>query len=139
VTPRATEPAIDIDETVDVEVPPESVVEQAEMVSAPVQAAEAYADVEADQPEPMIVADAEVIRDTDEDDEPQPDVTPDGRPVGSRGAGAGGGGKSKRSSGGSRGGGGRKTSGTPRQPRAAAVEAQRHAKTAKPRPRKRAS
>jgi uncharacterized LabA/DUF88 family protein/uncharacterized membrane protein YgcG len=145
VKPRATEPAIDIDETVDVEVPAEAVVEQAERVSAPVQILEVDQDVEAHEPEPMIVADAEVIGDTDEDNEPQPNVTPDGRPVGSRGAGAGagagagGGGKAKRSGGGSRGGGGRKPIATTRQPRAAAVEAQRHAKTAKPRARKRAS
>ena len=80
----------------------------------------------------MIVADAEVIGDTDEDNEPQPDVTPDGRPVGAAKAAMKRGGRSG-------GGGGRKTSGTTRQPRAAAVEAQRHRKTAKPRARKRAS
>jgi hypothetical protein len=43
------------------------------------------------------VADAEVIGETDEDNEPQPDVTPDGRPIG--------GAKTKRG-----GRGGRKTS-----------------------------
>jgi hypothetical protein len=62
------------------------------------------------------VADAEVIAETDEDDEPQPNVTPEGHPIG--------GAKTKRSGG----RGGRKTSGG-RQPRTAS----------KPRARKRAS
>jgi uncharacterized protein (TIGR00288 family) len=80
--PRAAELPIDLDETVDVEVPPEAVVEPTEaevvetaMESGPVEAV----DVEVESPP---VADAEVIAETDEDDEPQPDVTPDGRPVG---------------------------------------------------------
>jgi len=122
--PRAAELAIDIDETVDVEVPPEAVVDPVE-ASAPVEA------VEAVEPEPVIVADAVVIADSDEDHEPQPDVTPDGRRVGAA--------KAATTRGGRTGGRGRKTSATPRQPRAAAVAAQRHAKTAKPRGRKPAS
>jgi hypothetical protein len=138
--PRAADAPIDIDETVDVEVPPDSVVEPTEaevvestMTTSPIESVE----IEVEAP---AVADAVVIGETDEDNEPQPNVTPDGRPVGSRGAGAGGGGKAKRSGGGSRGGGGRKPIATTRQPRVAAVEAQRHAKTTKlPRARKRAS
>jgi uncharacterized protein (TIGR00288 family) len=117
--PRGAEGPIDIDETVDVEVPPEAVVEpaDAEVVEsveesrAPVEAVE----IEVEAPP---VAEAEVIAETDEDDEPQPDVAPDGRPIG--------GAKTKR--GGGR-GGGRKTS-SGRLPRAAA---------SKPRARKRAS
>jgi uncharacterized protein (TIGR00288 family) len=119
--PRAVEP-IEIDETVDVEVPPEAVVEPVE--GEPVEAsatdlvepaASVDVEIEADTP---IVAEADVIADTDEDDEPQPDVTPDGRPIG-----GGGGGKTKRG-----GRGGRKTSGGSRPSR-----------TARPRARKRAS
>ena len=128
--PRAADPAIDIDETVDVEVPAEAVVEPAEAevvntTAAPIDAVE----IEVGAP---AVAEAEVIADTDEDNEPQPDVTPDGRRVGAA--------KAATTRGGRTGGGGRrKTSATTRQPRAAAVEAQRHAKAAKPRARKRAS
>ena len=103
----------------DVEVPPEAVVEpaDAEVVEsveesrAPVEAVE----IEVEAPP---VAEAEVIAETDEDDEPQPDVAPDGRPIG--------GAKTKRGGGGGR--GARKTSGG-RLPRAAS----------KPRARKRAS
>jgi hypothetical protein len=112
--PRAVDTPIDLDETVDVEVPPEAIVEPAdgEIVehsteSAPVEAVA----VEVEAPP---VAEADVIGETDEDDEPQPDVTPDGRPIG--------GAKAKRPR-----GGGRKTSGG-RPPRAAS----------KPRARKRA-
>jgi uncharacterized protein (TIGR00288 family) len=112
--PRAVEPPIDIDETVDVEVPAEAVVEPADAevvepaaVDAPVEAVEV--DVEAPP-----VAEAEVIGETDEDHEPQPNVTPDGRPIG--------GAKTKRPR------GGRKPSGT-RQPRT----------ISRPRARKRAS
>jgi hypothetical protein len=75
------------------------------------------------------VADAEVIGEIDEDDEPQPNVTPDGRPIGPDGRPIGGAGKTKRPA-----RGGRKTGGgrAPRavsQPRAAS----------KPRARKRSS
>jgi len=116
--PRGEGP-IDLDETVDVEVPPEAVVEPAEaeivetvFESAPVESV----DVEVESPP---VAEAEVIAETDEDDEPQPNVTPDGRPIGGASAS-----KAKRSSR----GGGRKTSSA------------RPARTAsKPRARKRAS
>ena len=114
--PRAAEGPIDIDETVDVEVPPEAIVEpaDAEIVEpviepTPVEAVE----IEVEAPP---VADAEVIAETDEDDEPQPNVTPEGHPIG--------GAKTKRGAG----RGGRKTSGG-RQPRTAS----------KPRARKRAS
>jgi hypothetical protein len=114
--PYAVEAPIDIDETVDVEVPAEAVVEPADaevvestMAASPIEAVE----IEIEAP---AVADAEVIGETDEDDEPQPDVLPDGRPIG--------GAKTKRPAR----GGGRKPSGG-RQPRAA---------TSKPRARKRA-
>jgi len=117
--PRAADAPIDLDETVDVEVPPDAVVEPAEaeivdtvFESAPVESV----DVEVESPP---VAEAEVIAETDEDDEPQPNVTPDGRPIGGASAS-----KAKRSSR----GGGRKTSSA------------RPARTAsKPRARKRAS
>jgi len=120
--PRVDGP-IDIDETVDVEVPPEAVVEPAEAevvesnVAAPIDAVEI-------EVEPPVVAEAEVIAETDEDFEPQPNVAPDGRPIG----GGGGGSKNKRPA-----RGGRKTSssGSGRQPRAATS-------TSKPRARKRA-
>jgi uncharacterized protein (TIGR00288 family) len=97
--PRPVEPAIDVDETVDVEAPPEAVVESAEAESADA------APVEAVLSEPTMVTDAELIADSDADDEPQPDVTPDGHPIG--------GGRM------TRGRGGRKTSGSrpPRQSR----------------------
>jgi uncharacterized protein (TIGR00288 family) len=114
--PRAADAPIDLDETVDVEVPADAVVEptDAEVVEAraavPVEAVE----IEVESP---AVADAEVIGETDEDDEPQPDVTPDGRRIG--------GAKTKRPA---PRGGGRKPSGG-RQPRA----------VSKPRARKRAS
>jgi len=114
--PRAVEAPIDLDETVDVEVPPEAVVESADAeVVQPIieRAALEAVDIEVEAPP---VADGEVISETDEDDGPQPDVTPDGRPIG--------GAKTKR--GGGR--GGRKTS-VGRQPRTAS----------KPRARKRAS
>jgi uncharacterized protein (TIGR00288 family) len=123
-----TEAPIDLDETVDVEVPPESVVNpaEAEVVdqtsAAPVEAVEI-------EVEPPPVADAEVIGETDEDDGPQPNVTPDGRPIGPDGRPIGGAGKTKRPA-----RGGRKTSGG-RQPR---VASQPRA-VSKPRARKRAS
>jgi uncharacterized protein (TIGR00288 family) len=117
--PRAAEPAIDIDETVDVAVPPEAVIDGADVAEP----------VEVVLPEPVIVAEAELIAEPDEDDEPQPNVTPDGRPVGAGPVGAG---KAKQVR-------GRRRTAAPRPPRAAAVEAQRHAKTAKPRARKRAN
>jgi hypothetical protein len=116
--PYVAEAPIDIDETVDVEVPPESVVEPAEAevveptISAPVETIEF-------EVEPPPVAEAEVIGETDEDDEPQPNVLPDGRPVG--------GAKTKRPARGG-GGGGRKTS-----------SARPARGSSKPRPRKRAS
>jgi uncharacterized protein (TIGR00288 family) len=114
--PREEAP-IDLDETVDVEVPAEAVNERAEFVESG----------EISQPAEVVAAsvaatDAEIIADTDEDDGPQPDVLPDGRPVGSA--------KAKRAP-----RTGRKTSATtrttapPRPPRAAA----------RPRARKRAS
>jgi uncharacterized protein (TIGR00288 family) len=105
--PLSPEPIIDIDETVDVEVPAEAVVAASDVVE-PIEIDSSIEPVEPDAP---VVAEAEVIAETDEDDEPQPDVLPDGRPVG-----GGGGGKAKRS-----GRGGRKTSGggSGRQPRAA--------------------
>ena len=116
--PRAAEAPIDLDESVDVVVPPESIVEPTDgevieqtTVSAPIDTMEVEA---------PYVADAVVIGDTDEDHEPQPDVLPDGRPV----RGGGGGGKAKRPAPAR---GGRKTTGT------------RPAHTAaKPRTRKRA-
>jgi hypothetical protein len=110
--PRAAETPIDLDETVDVEVPPEAVVEPAdvEVVEQTVETAL----VETMEVEAPAVAEAEVIAETDEDDEPQPDVTPDGRPIG--------GAKTKR------GRGGRKTSAS-RQPRT----------SSRPRARKRAA
>jgi hypothetical protein len=120
--PRVDSP-IDIDETVDVEVPPEAVVEPADAevvessVAAPVEAVEI-------EVEPPAVAEAEVIADTDEDDGPQPNVAPDGRPIGPDGRPIGGAGKTKRPA-----RGGRKTSGG-RQPRAASS-------TSRPRARKR--
>jgi uncharacterized protein (TIGR00288 family) len=114
--PRAVEGPIDLDETVDVEVPAEAIVSQAD---AEVIEQAADAPVETLEVEAPAVADAEVIGETDEDDEPQPNVTPDGRPIG------GGGSKTKRG-----GRGGRKTSGSSaRHPRA----------TSKPRARKRSN
>ncbi len=80
--PRAADAPIDLDETVDVEVPPDAVVESAEgevvestMAASPIESVEIEVEASA-------VADAEVIGETDEDNEPQPNVTPDGRPVG---------------------------------------------------------
>jgi uncharacterized protein (TIGR00288 family) len=79
--PRAMEAPIDLDETIDVEVPAESIVEPADAevvesnATAPIEAVE----IEVEAP---AVAEAEVIAETDEDDEPQPDVLPDGRPIG---------------------------------------------------------
>jgi uncharacterized protein (TIGR00288 family) len=117
--PRVETP-IDLDETVDVEVPPEAVVEpaEAEVVEPSVAAPSKTVEIEV---EPAVVAEAVVIAETDEDFEPQPNVTPDGRPIG-----GGGGTKTKRQA-----RGGRKTGGSSsgRQPRAA---------TPKPRARKRA-
>jgi uncharacterized protein (TIGR00288 family) len=113
--PRAVEGPIDIDETVDVEVPPEAVVEPAD--AEVVESADASGEAVEIEVEAPVVAEAEVVGETDEDFEPQPNVTPDGRPVG-------GGGKTKRPA-----RGGRKTS-AGRQPRAA---------SSKPRARKRAS
>jgi uncharacterized protein (TIGR00288 family) len=100
--PRAAEAPIDLDETVDVEVPAESIVESAdaEMVE-PTRATLHVEGVEIEVDAP-VVAEAEVIAETDEDNEPQPDVLPDGRPIG--------GAKTKR--GGRGGGGSRKTSGS---------------------------
>jgi uncharacterized protein (TIGR00288 family) len=114
--PRPVEAPIDLDETVDVEVPQDAVVEPAE---AEVVEAASAAPVEAVEMEvePPPVAEAEVIDETDEDLEPQPNVTPDGRPIG------GGGAKTKRPA-----RGGRKTS-SARPSRA----------TAKPRARKRSA
>src|SRR5262245_56559873 len=119
--PRSAEAPIDLDETVDVEVPAEAIVEPTEAeviepatVTLPVEGVE----IEVDAP---VVAEAEVIAESDEDNEPQPNVTPDGRPIG------GGGGKTKR--GGGR--GGRKTSGS---------GGRQHSRTAsKPRARKRST
>jgi uncharacterized protein (TIGR00288 family) len=117
--PPAAEAPIDIDETVDVEVPADAIVEPAEaevvepgMVTFPVEGIE----VEIDAP---VVAEAEVVAESDEDNEPQPDVTPDGRPIG------GGGGKAKR---GGRGGGRKTSGGSTRHPRT----------SSRPRARKRA-
>jgi hypothetical protein len=105
--PRAAEAPIDLDETVDVEVSPDSVVEPAEaevLEAASVAPAEAI-EIEVEAPP---VAEAELIADLDEDDGPQPNVTPDGRPIGPDGRPIGGA-KTKRASRGG-GGGGRKTS-----------------------------
>ncbi len=117
--PRVEGP-IDIDETVDVEVPPESVVEPAEAEIVEPSSAAPVETVEIEV-EPPVVAEAEVIGETDEDYEPQPNVLPDGRPIGGGGAA-----KTKRPA-----RGGRKTSGSGsgRPPRAA---------TPKPKARKRA-
>ncbi len=109
--PRAMEGPIDIDETVDVEVPQDAVVEPAEaevVESAP--ALNAAVEIETETP---VVAEADVIADTDEDDGPQPNVAPDGRPIGPDGRPIGGAGKTKRPV-----RGGRKTGGGGRQPRA---------------------
>jgi hypothetical protein len=108
--PRAAEPTIDIDETVDVAVPPEAVIDGADVAEP----------VEVVLPQPVIVAEAELIAEADEDDEPQPNVTPDGRPVGAGPVGAG---KAKQIR-------GRRKTAAPRPPRAAARP---------PRSRKRAS
>jgi uncharacterized protein (TIGR00288 family) len=119
--PRVDGP-IDIDETVDVEVPPEAVVEpaEAEIVESSAAAPIDTVDIEVESP---AVAEALVIGETDEDFEPQPNVGPDGRPIG----GGGGGAKTKRPA-----RGGRKTGGggAARQPRVA---------TSKPRARKRSA
>jgi hypothetical protein len=119
-TPRAAEGPIDLDETVDIEVPAEAVVAQADaevvepgMVTLPVEGIE----VEIDAP---VVAEAQVVAESDEDNEPQPNVTPDGRPIG------GGGGKAKR---GGRGGGRKTSGGSVRHPRT----------TSRPRARKRSA
>jgi len=116
---------------VDVEVPSDAVVETAEgevvdqtMAASPIESVEI--DVEAPP-----VADAEVIADSDEDDGPQPNVAPDGRPIGPDGRPIGGAGKTKRPA---PRGGGRKTSSA----RPARVSPQPRA-SSKPRPRKRAS
>jgi uncharacterized protein (TIGR00288 family) len=116
--PRAVEAPIELDETVDMEVSPESVVEptDAEVVEATAAAPVDAVEIEVEAPP---VADAELIADLDEDDGPQPNVTPDGRPIGPDGRPIGGAGKTKRPA-----RGGRKTSGgrAPRavsQPRAA--------------------
>jgi hypothetical protein len=120
--PRAADAPIDLDETVDVEVPPDSVVEPAEaevvestMATSPIETVE----IEVEAPP---VADGEVIADTDEDDGPQPNVAPDGRPIGPDGRPIGGAGKTKRPA---RGGGRKTSSGRPPRP------------VSKPRPRKR--
>jgi uncharacterized protein (TIGR00288 family) len=73
-------PPIDLDETVDVEVRPESIVDRADAeIVDPVPVDEPRESVEVDGP---VVAEAEVIAELDEDDEPQPDVTPEGHPIG---------------------------------------------------------
>jgi uncharacterized protein (TIGR00288 family) len=120
--PRAADAPIELDETVDVEVPPEAVIEpaEAEVVDAAADAPVDAVEIEVEAPP---VADAEVIAETDEDDGPQPNVTPDGRPIGPDGRPIGGAGKTKRPA-----RGGRKTSG-PRPTRTAS----------RPRARKRAS
>jgi hypothetical protein len=106
--PRPAEAPIDLDETVDVAVPPDAIVEPADAEIVDQTAVILGTDsLEVAAP---FVAEGEVIGETDEDHEPQPDVLPDGRPIG----GGGGGGKAKR---GGR-GGGRKTSPS-RQPRTA--------------------
>jgi uncharacterized protein (TIGR00288 family) len=109
---RAAEAPIDLDETVDVEVPADAIVEPAEAevvdpatVTLPVEGVE----IEVDAP---VVAEAEVIAETDEDDEPQPNVMPDGRPIG------GGGSKTKRGRGVRKTGGARQHSRTAAKPRA---------------------
>jgi uncharacterized protein (TIGR00288 family) len=131
---HAAETPIDLDETVDVEVPPEAVVEptQAEVVEATAAAPGDAVEIEVEAPP---VADAELIADLDEDDGPQPNVTPDGRPIGPDGRPIGGVGKAKRPARGVR-----KPSGG-RQPRVSAqprVSSQPRA-SSKPRARKRAS
>jgi uncharacterized protein (TIGR00288 family) len=127
--PRAADAPIDLDETVDVEVPPDAVVETAEgevvestMAASPIEAV----DMEVEAP---AVADGEVIADTDEDDGPQPNVAPDGRPIGPDGRPIGGVGKTKRPA-----RGGRKTSGS-RSPRPVSQPRP----VSKPRARKRAA
>src|SRR5688572_14536042 len=127
--PRAADAPIDLDETVDVEVPADAVVEptesevvEATMTAAPIEAVE----IEVEAPP---VADAELIADLDEDDGPQPNVTPDGRPIGPDGRPIGGTGKTKRPA-----RGGRKPSGG-RQPRASSPPRA----SAKPRARKRSA
>ena len=127
--PRPADAPIDLDETVDVEVPPDAVVEPAEgevvesmMAASPIEAV----DMEVEAP---AVADAEVIADTDEDDGPQPNVAPDGRPIGPDGRPIGGVGKTKRPA-----RGGRKTSGS-RSPRPVTQPRP----VSKPRARKRAA
>jgi hypothetical protein len=125
--PRAAEGPIDIDETVDVEVPPVSVVEPAEGEVVEASAAGPVETIEVEVEAPP-VADAELIADLDEDDGPQPNVTPDGRPIGPDGRPIGGAGKTKRPA-----RGGRKTGG--RQPRPVSQPRP----VAKPRARKRAS
>jgi uncharacterized protein (TIGR00288 family) len=125
--PRGAEGPIDIDETVDVEVPHESVVESAEGEVVEAGAAGPVETVEVEVEAPP-VADAELIADLDEDDGPQPNVTPDGRPIGPDGRPIGGAGKTKRPA-----RGGRKTGGG-RPPRAVS---QPRAAVSKPRARKR--
>src|SRR5688572_4461294 len=132
--PRATEGPIDIDETVDVEVPAESVVQPAdgEVVEASAAGPVETVEIEVEAPP---VADAVLIADLDEDDGPQPNVAPDGRPIGPDGRPIGGAGKTKRPA-----RGGRKTGGG-RQPRAVSQPraASQPRAVSKPRPRKRAS
>jgi uncharacterized protein (TIGR00288 family) len=114
--PRGGEPPpFDLDETVDVEVPPEAVVEPAEAEIVETAVESSPADVVEVEVEAPVVAEAVVLAETDEDDEPQPDVLPDGRPIG--------GAKTK-----PRGRGGRKT-----------TSARSSRSAAKPRARKRAS
>jgi uncharacterized protein (TIGR00288 family) len=124
--PRVSDAPIDLDETVDVEVPRESVVEPVDGEVVEASAARPVETVEIDVESPR-VADAELVEDLDEDDGPQPNVTPDGRPIGADGRPIGGAGKTKRPA-----RGGRKTSGA-RPPRAAGSPP----RTAGPKPRAR--
>jgi uncharacterized protein (TIGR00288 family) len=126
--PRAADAPIDLDETVDVEVPPDAVVEPAEGGVEPTTAASPIEAVDMEVEAPA-VADGEVIADTDEDDGPQPNVAPDGRPIGPDGRPIGGVGKTKRPA-----RGGRKTSGS-RSPRPVSQPRP----VSKPRARKRAA
>jgi uncharacterized protein (TIGR00288 family) len=127
--PRAVEAPIDIDETVDVEVPPDAVVEPAEAEVVEPGMAGSPVETVAIEVEAPAVADGEVIGESDEDDGPQPNVAPDGRPIGPDGRPIGGAGKTKRPA-----RGGRKTSGA-RSPRPVSQPRP----MSKPRARKRAS
>ena len=82
------------------------------MAASPIESVE----IEVEAP---AVADAEVIADTDEDDGPQPNVAPDGRPIGPDGRPIGGVGKTKRPA--PRGGGRKPSSARPARSVAAAA------------------